>query len=153
MNYLGRIKTFYRQLNLEWATEDEFFQEYKARLISELKKTRMKFEADFWSDRRPLYRPVRVGTPHMDRVSHIFTLSLGLGVPLLLLATFSGQIESLPQSVGRLMRLPQHPEGTQDPATIAKRERHGYLCPLLERLHQEEISPIPRDCPWLCRRG
>jgi len=47
MNYLGQIKTSYRQLNLEWAAEDEFFQEYKARLISELKKRRMKFEAVF----------------------------------------------------------------------------------------------------------
>jgi DNA repair photolyase len=47
MNYLNQIKAFYRQLNLEWATEDEFFQEYKARLISELKKRRMKFEAVF----------------------------------------------------------------------------------------------------------
>ena len=47
MNYLNQIKAFYRQLNLEWATEDEFFQEYKGRLISELKKRRMKFEAVF----------------------------------------------------------------------------------------------------------
>ena len=47
MNYLNQIKAFYRQLNLEWATEDEFFQEYKARLLSELKKRRMKFEAVF----------------------------------------------------------------------------------------------------------
>jgi DNA repair photolyase len=47
MNYLNQIKAFYRELNLEWATEDEFFQEYKGRLISELKKRRMKFEAVF----------------------------------------------------------------------------------------------------------
>jgi DNA repair photolyase len=47
MNYLNHIVAFYRQLNLEWATEDEFFQEYKARLISELKKRRMKFETVF----------------------------------------------------------------------------------------------------------
>jgi DNA repair photolyase len=47
MNYLNQIKTFYRELKLEWATEDEFFQEYKARLTSELKKRRMKFEAVF----------------------------------------------------------------------------------------------------------
>ncbi|MBP1740992.1 MAG: Radical superfamily protein [Deltaproteobacteria bacterium] len=47
MNYLSQIKSFYRQLNLEWATEDEFFQEYKARLTSELKKRGMKFEAVF----------------------------------------------------------------------------------------------------------
>ncbi|RPJ19043.1 MAG: hypothetical protein EHM26_08575 [Desulfobacteraceae bacterium] len=47
MNYLNQIKAFYRQLSLEWATEDEFFQEYKSRLISELKKRRMKFESVF----------------------------------------------------------------------------------------------------------
>ena len=47
MNYLGQIKTFYRQLKMEWATEDEFFQDYKARLVAELKKRRMKFEAIF----------------------------------------------------------------------------------------------------------
>jgi hypothetical protein len=47
MNYLSQIKSFYRQLNLEWATEDEFFQEYKGRLTSELKKRGMKFEAVF----------------------------------------------------------------------------------------------------------
>jgi DNA repair photolyase len=47
MNYLSQVKAFYRQLNLEWATEDEFFQEYKGRLKSELKKRRMKFEAVF----------------------------------------------------------------------------------------------------------
>jgi len=47
MNYLNQIKASYRQLKLEWAAEDEFFQEYKARLTSELKKRRMKFEAVF----------------------------------------------------------------------------------------------------------
>ena len=47
MNYLNQIKAFYRQLKLDWATEDEFFQEYKSRLISELKRRRMKFEAVF----------------------------------------------------------------------------------------------------------
>jgi hypothetical protein len=47
MNYLNQIKAFYRELNLEWATEDEFFQEYKGRLISVLKKRGMKFEAVF----------------------------------------------------------------------------------------------------------
>jgi DNA repair photolyase len=47
MNYLSQIKSFYRQLNLEWAAEDEFFQEYKGRLTSELKKRGMKFEAVF----------------------------------------------------------------------------------------------------------
>jgi len=47
MNYLNQIKAFYRQQNLEWATEDEFFQEYKTRLISELKKRKMDFQAVF----------------------------------------------------------------------------------------------------------
>lgn len=47
MNYLGQIKAYYRQLKLEWATEDDFFQEYKARLIHELAKRKMKFEAVF----------------------------------------------------------------------------------------------------------
>jgi DNA repair photolyase len=47
MNYLGQIKAFYRQQRLEWATEDEFFKGQKARLVSELKKRKMKFEAVF----------------------------------------------------------------------------------------------------------
>jgi DNA repair photolyase len=47
MNYLGQIKAFYRQQRLEWAAEDEFFQEHKARLISELRRRKMKFEAVF----------------------------------------------------------------------------------------------------------
>ncbi|MCG6534121.1 MAG: radical SAM protein [Syntrophales bacterium LBB04] len=47
MNYVSQIKAFYRQLNLEWAIEDEFFQEYKGRLSSELKRRRIKFEAVF----------------------------------------------------------------------------------------------------------
>ena len=47
MNYLGQVKSFYRQHKLDWATEDDFFQEYKARLVSELKKRKMQFEAVF----------------------------------------------------------------------------------------------------------
>lgn len=47
MNYLNQTKAFYRHLNLEWATEDEFFQEYKARVISELKKRKINFQAVF----------------------------------------------------------------------------------------------------------
>jgi DNA repair photolyase len=47
MNYLNQIKAFYRQLKMEWATEDEFFQEYKARLTTALKKRRVKFETIF----------------------------------------------------------------------------------------------------------
>jgi DNA repair photolyase len=47
MNYLSQIKAFYRRQKLEWATEDEFFQEYKARLISELRKRKMRLEVVF----------------------------------------------------------------------------------------------------------
>jgi DNA repair photolyase len=47
MNYLNQVKAFYRHLDLEWATEDAFFQQYKARLLSELRKRRMTFEAVF----------------------------------------------------------------------------------------------------------
>jgi DNA repair photolyase len=47
MNYLGQVKPFYRRQKLEWATEDDFFQEYKTRLISEMRKRKMKFEAIF----------------------------------------------------------------------------------------------------------
>jgi DNA repair photolyase len=47
MNYLNQVKACYRQLELEWATEDRFFQEYKTRLTSELKKRRMRFESVF----------------------------------------------------------------------------------------------------------
>ena len=47
MNYLGQVKSFYRQHKLDWAMEDDFFQEYKARLVSELKKRKMQFEAVF----------------------------------------------------------------------------------------------------------
>jgi DNA repair photolyase len=47
MNYLNQVKAFYRQLKMEWATEDEFFQEYKARLTTALKKRRVKFETIF----------------------------------------------------------------------------------------------------------
>jgi len=32
MNYLNQVKAFYRQIQLEWATEEVFFQEQKARL-------------------------------------------------------------------------------------------------------------------------
>jgi DNA repair photolyase len=38
MNYLNQVKALYRQINLEWATEDEFFQQVRARLVSGLKK-------------------------------------------------------------------------------------------------------------------
>ena len=44
MNYLGTIRGFYYQQNLMRATTDEFFREYKKRLINALKKRKMKFE-------------------------------------------------------------------------------------------------------------
>jgi len=47
MNYLGQVKAFYRRHKLDWAMEDNFFQEYKTRLISELRKRKMNFEAVF----------------------------------------------------------------------------------------------------------
>ena len=47
MNYLSSIKGFYRQVGLEKETTDRFFYEYKERLISELKKRKMKFEVLF----------------------------------------------------------------------------------------------------------
>ncbi|GAG41148.1 unnamed protein product [marine sediment metagenome] len=47
MNYLSSIKGFYRQVGLQKETTDRFFHEYKERLISELKKRKMKFEVLF----------------------------------------------------------------------------------------------------------
>jgi DNA repair photolyase len=47
MNYMSSIKGFYRQVGLQEETADRFFHEYKERLISELKKRKMKFEALF----------------------------------------------------------------------------------------------------------
>jgi DNA repair photolyase len=47
MNYLNRLKAFYRRHKLDWATEDAFFQDYKTHLISELRKRKMNFEAVF----------------------------------------------------------------------------------------------------------
>ena len=47
MNYLGQVKAFYRRQKLDWATEDAFFQEYKMRLISELRKKKIQFQAVF----------------------------------------------------------------------------------------------------------
>jgi len=47
MNYLSSIKGFYRQVGLQKETTDGFFHEYKERLISELKKRKMKFEVLF----------------------------------------------------------------------------------------------------------
>lgn len=47
MNYLGTIKGFYDQQGLESAATDTFFQEYKQRLVNELKKRKMTFEILF----------------------------------------------------------------------------------------------------------
>jgi DNA repair photolyase len=47
MNYMETIRRFYHQQGLEGATTDKFFLEFKERLINELKKRKMKFEALF----------------------------------------------------------------------------------------------------------
>jgi len=47
MNYLSTIKAFYIQQGLKEAAASAFFNEYRKRLIIELKKRRMKFEVLF----------------------------------------------------------------------------------------------------------
>ncbi len=47
MNYMSTIRTFYIQHGLKEATTDEFFNEYRERLINELKKKKLKFEVLF----------------------------------------------------------------------------------------------------------
>jgi len=47
MNYLYTIRRFYQQHDLEEATTDKFFLEYKERLMNELKKRKMKVEVLF----------------------------------------------------------------------------------------------------------
>jgi DNA repair photolyase len=47
MNYLSPIKSFYRQVGLEFAMKDEFFLDYRTRLTSELKRRKMIFEVVF----------------------------------------------------------------------------------------------------------
>lgn len=47
MNYVHSIMGFYHQRGLERETSDKFFFEYKQRLVSELKKRKMKYEALF----------------------------------------------------------------------------------------------------------
>jgi DNA repair photolyase len=47
MNYLSSVKGFYRQLGLERETTDRFFREYRRRLISELKKRKIRYQALF----------------------------------------------------------------------------------------------------------
>lgn len=47
MNYISTIKGFYYQNSLMEATKDAFFHEHKHRLIKELKKRKMRYEAFF----------------------------------------------------------------------------------------------------------
>jgi DNA repair photolyase len=47
MNYSNAIRKFYRYHRLEDALKDTFFQEYRDRLVRELKKHRMVFEVLF----------------------------------------------------------------------------------------------------------
>ncbi len=47
MNYLGTVKAFYFQQGMREAATATFFNEYRNRLIIELKKRRMKFEVLF----------------------------------------------------------------------------------------------------------
>lgn len=47
MNYLSSIKGLYYELGLKREMTDEFFNEYKERLVTELKKRKMDFEVVF----------------------------------------------------------------------------------------------------------
>ena len=47
MNYMNTMRTFYIRHGLKEATTDEFFNEYRKRLINELKKKKLKFEVLF----------------------------------------------------------------------------------------------------------
>ena len=47
MNYMSTIRTFYVRHGLKEAMTDEFFNEYRKRLINELKKKKLKFEVLF----------------------------------------------------------------------------------------------------------
>lgn len=47
MNYIDTLKGFYLKHGLEWAATEKFFQEYKERLVAELKKRKMNFEILF----------------------------------------------------------------------------------------------------------
>jgi hypothetical protein len=47
MNYLNSVKGFYHRFGLDRGTTDKFFKEYKDRLVSELLKRKMKFQALF----------------------------------------------------------------------------------------------------------
>ena len=47
MNYLYSVRGFYHQLGLQGRMTDRFFREYRERLISELEKRKMRFQALF----------------------------------------------------------------------------------------------------------
>ena len=47
MNYVYSVRGFYRQLGLEGELTDRFFREYRERLVNELEKRNMKFQALF----------------------------------------------------------------------------------------------------------
>jgi len=47
MNYMSAIRGFYYRCGLKEAASEEFFREYKQRLVTELKKRRMRFEILF----------------------------------------------------------------------------------------------------------
>jgi DNA repair photolyase len=47
MNYMSTIRAFYIRHGLKEATTDEFFNEYRERLINKLKKKKLKFEVLF----------------------------------------------------------------------------------------------------------
>jgi DNA repair photolyase len=47
MNYMSTIRGFYYRCGLKEAASEEFFGEYKQRLVTELKKRRMRFEILF----------------------------------------------------------------------------------------------------------
>ena len=47
MNYMSSIKGFYYRHNLQNATTPEFFHEHKTRLVTELRRRRMKYRVVF----------------------------------------------------------------------------------------------------------
>jgi DNA repair photolyase len=47
MNYVYSVREFYHKLGLQGKMTDKFFREYRERLISELEKRNMKFQALF----------------------------------------------------------------------------------------------------------
>ena len=47
MNYVSEVRAFYQAVGLKDALKDSFFNEYKDRLLRELKRKRMTFEVFF----------------------------------------------------------------------------------------------------------